>query len=69
MSCGRFDHMCFPSVANQPKLHSVAKDKLAALLKPGGLAVCIGGNSNGFGLSRHMKLRQVIMISHTDLSR
>ena len=54
-------------VGNQPRLYSLCKDKLISLLKPGGIAVCIGGNSNGFGLGRNARLVHVVLIPHRNL--
>ncbi len=40
------------------------KDYLSKLLRPGGIAVCCGWNSNGFGRKRGFALLEILVVAH-----
>lgn len=40
------------------------KDKLAYKIKLGGLVICCGWNSNGFGLNRGFKMEEILLVAH-----
>ena len=46
------------------RLYKVVKDKLDAILRLGGFAVCCGWNSMGMGLNRGYELREVLLVPH-----
>jgi hypothetical protein len=46
------------------RLYRAVKDGLAAILKPGGIAICCGWNSVGFGVKRGFDLVEVLMVTH-----
>jgi len=45
-------------------LYKSAKDRLDKLLPPGGVAICCGWNSMGFGLKRGYEMREILLVSH-----
>jgi len=44
--------------------YSDLKNAYAPLIKPGGLVVCFGWSSNGFGIGRGFALERVLMVAH-----
>lgn len=46
------------------RLYKRVKDGLDRLLKPGGVAICCGWNSSGFGKGRGYDLREVLLVAH-----
>jgi hypothetical protein len=46
------------------RLYKECKDRMAQILKPGGIAVCCGWNSMGFGLNRGFELLHVLLVAH-----
>ena len=46
------------------RLYKECKDRMARLLKPGGIAICCGWNSMGFGLTRGFEMLEVLMVTH-----
>lgn len=40
------------------------KDKLSYLIRPGGLAICCGWDSNGFGKQRGFELIEILLVAH-----
>lgn len=46
------------------RLYKSVKDRLDRLLKPGGIAVCCGWNSAGFGKVRGYELREILLVAH-----
>jgi hypothetical protein len=46
------------------RLYKACKDKLAAMLKPKGIAICFGWNTSGFGKSRGFVLERILLLAH-----
>lgn len=46
------------------RLYKTVKDGLDRALKPGGIAICCGWNSMGFGLGRGYVLLEVLLVPH-----
>ena len=46
------------------RLYKSVKDKLDKILIPGGIAICCGWNSMGFGKTRGYKLIEVMLVPH-----
>lgn len=46
------------------RLYKAVKDGLDRLLKPGGVAICCGWNSLGFGCVRGYELLEVLLVPH-----
>ena len=46
------------------RLYKRVKDGLDRMLKPGGIAICCGWNSMGFGLKRGYELLEILMVPH-----
>ena len=46
------------------RLYKRVKDGLDAMLKPGGIAICCGWNSLGFGVKRGYDLLEVLLVPH-----
>ena len=46
------------------KLYREVKDKLAMLLKPGGIAICFGWNSAGMGDIANWKFLEIMLVYH-----
>jgi hypothetical protein len=44
------------------RLYKECKDRLSLLLKPGGVAVTCGWNSNGFGINRGFRLEEILLV-------
>ena len=49
----------------QPKKVAKIKDTITSdILRPGGIVICIGHNSNGFGLKRGFQMVQLFLVNH-----
>jgi hypothetical protein len=46
------------------RLYAQVKERLDAILRPGGIAICCGWNSNGFGKSRGYERLETLLIAH-----
>ncbi len=46
------------------RLYKSAKDGLDALLGPGGIAICCGWNSAGFGKKRGYQMLEILLVAH-----
>jgi len=46
------------------RLYKSVKDGLSALLSVGGVAICCGWNSSGFGINRGFELIEVMVVAH-----
>lgn len=46
------------------RMGSRVKDLMAALCKPGSIAVCCGWNSMGMGLNRGFEMTAILMVAH-----
>jgi len=46
------------------RLYKACKDLLSPLLRPGGIALSFGWNSQGFGLDRGFALREILLVAH-----
>lgn len=42
----------------------MVKDELDRILKPGGIAICCGWNSLGFGLKRKYEMLEILLVPH-----
>jgi hypothetical protein len=45
-------------------LYKNAKDRLTKLLIHGGIAICCGWNSMGFGLTRGFEMQEILLVTH-----
>lgn len=48
----------------QSSFYSKRKDAAASAIKSGGLAMCFGWNSQGFGLKRGFSLEEILLVAH-----
>ena len=55
--CGKED-------TQNARLYKRVKDGLDKILKPGGIAICCGWSSMGFGLKRGYELLEVLLVPH-----
>lgn len=46
------------------RLYKDVKDRLHSLLKPGGIAICCGWNSAGFGSVRGYEILEILLVAH-----
>lgn len=46
------------------RLYKAVKDELDRLLRPGGIAICCGWNSCGFGITRGYTLLEILLVAH-----
>ena len=46
------------------RLYKAVKDELHRLLRPGGIAICCGWNSAGFGCVRGYELLEILLVPH-----
>lgn len=46
------------------RLYRNVKDRLDRLLCPGGIAICCGWNSAGFGKERGYEFREILLVAH-----
>lgn len=57
---GRKTHM----KDTQSSFYSERKNAASHLIKPGGVAICCGWNSNGFGKTRGFALEEILIVAH-----
>ncbi len=55
---------CGTEETQNARLYKRVKDGLDRMLKPGGIAVCCGWNSLGFGIKRGYTLLEVLLVPH-----
>jgi len=63
---------CYRSVGLTPttsdtqnaRLYKAVKDGLDRMLRPGGIAICCGWNSGGFGITRGYELVEILLVPH-----
>lgn len=46
------------------KYLSRVQDELSRVIRPGGMAISLGWNSNGLGKSRGFKLKKILLVAH-----
>lgn len=46
------------------RLYKECKDRMAKLLRPGGVAICCGWNSMGFGIKRGFEMKEILLVTH-----
>lgn len=46
------------------RMYREVKDELHKLLRPGGLAICFGWNSMGFGKTRGYEMNEILLVPH-----
>jgi hypothetical protein len=46
------------------RLYCAVKNGLDAILRPGGLAICFGWNSAGFGRKRGYLMEEILLVNH-----
>ena len=51
------------NVANM-KYWASCKDEVARILKPNGIAICCGWNSNGIGINRGFEMVEMLIVAH-----
>lgn len=51
------------NVANM-KYWAECKNEIARILKPNGIAICCGWNTNGLGKGRNFKMIEILIVSH-----
>lgn len=51
------------NVANM-KYWKLCKDNIARILKPGGVVICCGWNTNGLGINRGFTMRELLIVPH-----
>jgi len=44
------------------RLYKECKNRLTKILKPGGIAICCGWNSNGFGITRKFEMIEILLV-------
>lgn len=52
------------SETQNARLYADAIERLDRLLKPGGVAIRCGWNSNGFGKTRGYKMEEILLVAH-----
>lgn len=55
---------CSTQDTQNARLYKRVKDGLDCALKPGGIAICCGWNSMGFGLSRGYEMLEILLVPH-----
>lgn len=55
---------CSTEDTQNARLYKVVKDGLSRMLRDGGIAICCGWNSMGFGIDRGYELLEVLLVSH-----
>jgi hypothetical protein len=48
----------------QASFYSDRKDAAARVLMPGGLAICLGWNSQGLGVNRKFEMIEIMLVAH-----
>lgn len=47
-----------------PGYWSAVKNEIARIIKPGGIAICFGWNSNGLGKNRGFEMVEILLVAH-----
>jgi hypothetical protein len=55
---------CSMKETQNARLYKTVKDGLDRMLKPGGIAICCGWNSMGFGIGRGYEMLEILMVPH-----
>lgn len=55
---------CSTQDTQNARLYKTVKDGLDRLLKPGGIAICCGWNSMGFGIGRGYEMLEILLVPH-----
>lgn len=55
---------CGTQDTQNARLYKRVKDGLDRMLKPGGIAICCGWNSMGFGLTRGYEMLEILLVPH-----
>ena len=55
---------CGTEDTQNARLYRSVKDGLDLMLKPGGIAICCGWNSMGFGTGRGYELLEILLVPH-----
>ena len=55
---------CGTKETQNARLYKTVKDGLDRMLKPGGIAVCCGWNSMGFGIGRGYEMLEILLVPH-----
>ena len=55
---------CSTKETQNARLYKTVKDGLDRMLKVGGIAICCGWNSMGFGIGRGYELLEVLLVPH-----
>jgi hypothetical protein len=55
---------CSTEETQNGRLYKRVKDGLDRMLKPGGIAICCGWNSLGFGIKRGYDLLEILLVPH-----
>jgi hypothetical protein len=55
---------CSTQETQNARLYKTVKDGLHRMLKPGGIAICCGWNSMGFGLGRGYEMLELLLVPH-----
>jgi hypothetical protein len=55
---------CTTQDTQNARLYKLVKDGLDQLLVVGGIAICCGWNTMGFGLGRGYKMLEVLLVPH-----
>ena len=55
---------CTTQDTQNARLYKVVKDGLDRLLRPGGIAICCGWNSMGFGMVRGYIMLEILLVTH-----
>ena len=55
---------CGKESTQSAALYKRVKDGLHKILRPGGIAICCGWNSVGFGITRGYELLEVLLVTH-----
>ena len=48
----------------QSSFHSVRKNEIARIIKPNGLCLSFGWNSNGIGIKRNFEIIEILLVAH-----
>lgn len=55
---------CGTKDTQNARIYKEVKDGLDKILRPGGIAICCGWNSMGFGLNRGYELLEILLVPH-----
>lgn len=48
----------------QSSFHSIRKNEIARIIKPNGLCLSFGWNTNGIGIKRNFKIIEILLVAH-----